>query len=48
MIKKIIRAILLLAVCVGVMGYVGYRMFYGSAVDADYVVTISTDDSYSE
>lgn len=47
MIKKIIRAILLLAVCVGVMGYVGYRMFYSSAVDADYVVTISADDSYS-
>lgn len=46
--KKIIYATLFLAVVVGVITFLGYEMFYGSAVDKRFEVTIISDESYDE
>ena len=46
--KKIIYAALFLAVVVGVIAFLGYEMFYGSAVNKRFEVTIIPDESYDE
>lgn len=46
--KKILYSLLVVALLLGVMAVVVYRMFYGSAVDKEYVVELSEEDSYAD
>ena len=46
--KKIIYISLVVALVVGVMAFVGYRMFFGSAVDKSFTVELREGESYDE
>ena len=46
--KKIIGILLFIVVAVAVTLYSVYNMFYGSAVEKAFTVTLMSDDSYSQ
>ena len=46
--KKIIYILAVVIILVGVMAFVGYRMFYGSAVDKSFVVELREGESYGQ
>lgn len=46
--KKIIWIGAIVAIILAVVAFLGYRMFYGSAVDRTYSITLNEGESYSE